>query len=508
MHLNFCNRVRTVSKDFIFDNYDHWGFKLYFTVLLIFKANLSISAPIPVEISWREAPGKDQTYLIEISDDSKFGTSVFKSEVRGHKLKWESPKEAVYHWRVNPMSRISKDGAEVSSFASGSFAAIEPVSAPSAVGENSSDSPAKTVELKWSEVDGATAYYLNIQANGIFKSRLVSLKPSSSIMRTSDPQAIQVQIRAVNSNSRIAKDAISHFDPGFVIVKEQPVTQSQQPREMIVGDQPIPAPEPPKIELVPLPSAPGPIQFDPSGKTVHYIEDDSIPELRLSEVVLGIYGGTENTFASQKQISRHSKQSVSGGFLTLRTVPLQPLHLFAEATGHGRQAKWKSELGVESSGQPISSYIGQVGLGVDLFFRNPNRRHTLVLEVRGAMLQTPMIPFESPFQGENLDQIQSQLIGGGAWYRWTVRRWGIGLNAAKLVQSTERSKTNDTVIDQWGGYLAVDPTKYMTLLIGGQSRVLYIARCHKVESDCQNNGTSVTRSSLVNGYLGLGYVFY
>ncbi|MCX6127099.1 MAG: hypothetical protein NTV34_20440, partial [Proteobacteria bacterium] len=232
---------------------------------------------------------------------------------------------------------------------------------------------------------------------------------------------------------------------------------------------------------------------------------------RVNEVLVGIYGGRENLRTSKgPTLVRSSKGNLSAGFLSLRTIPLVGFQLLAQADGHGREANWKDADGRSAGSQPISTGLGTVGVGFDTFFKNPNRRHQLVLEVRGALGRFPSLPVDaSPEitdQSLGLKMNEVQLAGGGLWYRWTLGPWGLGAFGSMMVQSASRKDTNDATLDEWGGFLAFDPLKYVTVQVGGRSRIFSMARCSKDQLRCVTEGTAKTSMSQSMGFLGLGYV--
>lgn len=463
------------------------------------QAESQPAAGIACRLSWLGGGKPYDQYVVEISDDSRFGTSLLKTTVKELFLTWTAPKEGVFHWRLTPESRLqAAHGAEVSSLASGSFVAVH--------GQAPGLQP---LTLQWTPDPDALAYFVVVtDAQGVSR-RSVSFKPSFLLVRPASASFVEVLVRARGSNKNRVPDAVHHFDPGLTIGGQR--TQEPLQREMIVGNEPIPAPEPPA--MLPLPEPPRPV--DLNAATIRTIEDPTIPEERISEVMLTLEVGRDRFYASQKSISRSAATATTGAGFLMRTVPVTWLHLFAEAHGHGAQVTWvKDDDTSYQSAQPVSVYVAEAGLGVDLFFRNPNRRHSLVLECRGGMGQIPVIPFESTLQNPakfsngDLKQEVFQVVGPGVSYRWTVRGYGIGLHASELIQATKRTEDNHARLRQWGGYVSWDPTKYVALRIGGTNRMVDLARCAETDSLCQTDGTSVAGLTWNSGYVGLGYVFY
>jgi hypothetical protein len=483
----------------------HFGLTLLFFCFLHLILHLMLMANsgyaeeasgIPCAISWAEGPKKGDRYVVEISDDPRFGTSLLKETVAATKLIWNAPKEQVYHWRVIPEGRLKAAGAaEVSSLASGSFIAIRPYEAG-----------AQPVKLEWTaDLDAASYFVVATDSNGTSR-RLVSFKPNYLLVRSATPLMVTVLTRSKSGSSRRVPEAVHRFDPGLHIVGA-PEVKTEAPREMIVGNEPIPAPEPPP--LLPIPEAPKPVAIDLETKTEY--DDPAVPDERLSELMLLAHYGRFSISSSKRSASRTAKAQAPGAGFSMRTVPSTFFHLFAEGFGSGFKVHWEDQNGLESRDeQPLSIVDGEAGLGIDLLFRNPNRRHILALELRGAMIQTPSLAFEPPFEANftELVQISSVLVGPGLWYRWTAQGYGIGLHGTLLNQATGRSEFQNARMTAWGGYFSVDPTKNLALKAGGLQRRVTTAKCASNDLVCQADGVVDSEIASISGYIGLGYVFY
>lgn len=473
-----------------------WGTLI---ILTFFYANCGFAATIPVTLTWLPSPGRTPKYMIEISDDSRFGTSTAKTEVSGNHLLWQAPKEGVYHWRVTPMDRMkpaadAKEMVETSSIASGSFLVLD--AGPEA---------AEPVTIRWSDDPSVIAYHLKIQEDGRDTRVLVSLVPTYNLLRSAKPLALQIIPRGKSSTNKIAKDAVARFDPNLQIVPkvEAPPAAPPPARELLVGDQPIPQEQPHVYEA--LPAAPAAVVFEEPVR-----DEVLLPENRVMELLVAGFYGTEKTYsASGPLTTRLSEGNAVGGMISYRAIPVPGLHLQASGTMHARKASWKDQNNVEVTTQQTSTYFGEVGVGGDVFFRNPNRRHQLVLDVRGAMASSYDLPYETAdLASLNLKSQDLQLWGGGLWYRWTARRWGLGGHAAALVQTVNRKRDNDASLNEWGLFASVDPVAYVTISLGAWSRHTIVRRCSSDTAVCAANGASAARTRLNAGYLGVGYVIY
>ena len=469
-------------------------------ILTIFCANAGLAAAIPVTLTWFQPQGRANKYVIEISDDSRFGTSTAKTEVSGNTLLWQAPKEGVYHWRVTPADRIkpsadAKEMVETSSVASGSFLVID-----------AGPETAEPVTIRWSDDPSVTAYHLKIQEDGHDARVLVSLVPTYNLVRNAKPQAVQIIPRSKSSTNKIAKDAVARFDPNLQIVPKVEAPRVAPPppaRELVVGDQPIPQEEPHVYEA--LPAAPAPVVFNEQAR-----DEVLLPENRVMELLVAGYYGTEKTYSASGPITtRLSQGNAVGGMLSYRAVPISGLHLQASGMMHARTATWKDQNKQDVISQQTNTYFGEVGVGWDLFFRNPNRRHQLVLDVRGALASSYDLPYQTTDIGSlTLKNQDLQLWGGGLWYRWTARRWGLGGHVASLVQTINRKRDNDSSLNEWGLFASVDPIPYLTVSMGSLARNTIVRRCSSDAAVCEANGASAARTSLAAGYLGVGYVIY
>ncbi len=499
MQMFYFKRAATLAKGEPIDKF--LSNILYFigVILINICANIAQAAAIPVTLTWFQSEGRPKKYLIEISDDARFGTTTAKTEVEANRLNWQAPKEGVYHWRVTPVTSPNPADSkgqmvEISSVASGSFVAIDAATV-------SSD----PVELRWSDDRAVTAYHLKIQEEGKDSGVIVSLLPNYKLARRSKAIAIQIVPHTGSNNNKVARDAVTRFDPNLTIVPKN-LDQSSvavPTRELIVADQPIPENEAKSFEALPPP--PSEIVLKNSS-----FEEVILPENRVMELLVGIYSGTDKAFSARGATeTRYSKGNISGGMVSFRVIPVPGLHLQASGNANGRQANWRNENNMEIVSQPTSSYFGEVGVGWDVFFRNPNRRHQLVLDIRGAMTSIYDMPVESmDLASLNLKRQDLQLWGGGAWYRWTARKWGAGGHVATMVQTTNRSNNNDSGLDEWSLFVSVDPKPFMTFSAGAMSRLTVVRRCSTDATLCSANGVAAARSSMIAGYLGLGYVVY
>lgn len=487
MRTHFKTRAGTLAKEFGFYNHNNMR-RLLLAVVLILCAN-GAQAAIPVQIQWLMGPQRSMTYIVEVSADPTFAKILSQAEAKTNTYIWLAEQEGVYHWRVTPQSRLIKKSAEMpametSSFASGSFVVLE-------AGANEIE----PVRLKWTADPAVTAYHLRIQEDAREARVLVSLTPGFTLQRSAKPMAVQVYPHAA-STTKAAPRAMSRMDPGLVLIKPTPV----------VAPPVIAEPEQKEaVPLQPLPAAPATVQFYDRPK--EYL---LLPENRVMELTAAVYSGPEKIFATKGAVaSRYSRENVTGGLLTYRGVPTPGLHILAEGTAHSHKATWSDQSDANISSQNVSPYLAQVGVGWDLFFRNPNRRHQLVAELRGAMGQMVYLPVEEEdFSSTHLKTTDTQMWGVGGWYRWSARRWGAGLHVTHLVQTVDRSDSSDASLEQWGGFFSMDPIPYLTVQAGSFSRLSTVKRCSKYETICQRDGASQARASLVAGYLGLGYVLY
>lgn len=495
----FCfKRAGTLTKGEPIDKFLSKVSYVICVVLINSYANIAQAAAIPVTLTWFQPQARAGQYLIEISDDARFGTSVAKTEVSTNRLNWQAPKEGVYHWRVTPIARLDPAAAkdqmvETSSVASGSFVAID--SGP----ENS-----EPVALRWSDDPSITAYHLKIQEDGRDARVTVSLLPNSKVIRGPKPLVIQVVPHSGSNTHKIARGAVARFDPNLTIVPKIPEAPLVLPsRELIVGDQPNPKEETKPYEALPPPPSEVVLKSAPR-------EEVLLPENRVMELLVSAYFGTEKNYsASGPTATRYAKGNVSGGMLSYRAIPFPGLHLQARGHAHGRQSNWRDENGANVIDQQTSSYFGEVGIGWDVMFRNPNRRHQLVFDIRGAMTSIYDMPVETvDLASPNLKRQDLQLWGGGMWYRWTARQWGAGGHVASMVQTTNRSDHNDSGLNEWNLFLAVDPKPFMTISLGAMNRLTVARRCSTDATSCATNGVAAARSSLIAGYVGLGYVIY
>lgn len=482
-------------------------------LMVIFYANAGWATPIPVTVSWLKSDSKTSGYRVEVSDDARFGRVLLTTDVNSNQLQWQAPHEGVYHWRVTPLDRIEsapspRQNVESSQFASGSFVAVaakvERAQSPSSPADLMPPSD-DTIHLKWSEALGVTAYYIYIQRAAGPETKVVSLKNEYRIPREATSLAIRIAPHSSKNNSHKAPGAIHRFDPGLVLVKAVPTSVAASPALLVADDV---RGDEPRVEPLPPPPPPAPVSL----QAVAFTENE-FPEHRVSEIVLGIYGGRDKTYATQgSALVRSSAGTVSGGRLSARVIPMVGLHLMAQVDGHGRQAQWKDANDLAAGSQPLSSFLGQAGIGFDTFLKNPNRRHQLVLELRGAMGRVPYIPTgDEPFATDatlSLKTVHTQVAGGGVWYRWTANRWGVSLHAVRMVQAVGRSDTQDATIDESGGYVSMDPMRFVTIQLGAWSRFSTIIECAKTAEVCDARGPSKTRSSQIFSYLGLGYVLY
>lgn len=470
------------------------------TFLIIFYANLAAAAAIPVTLTWFQPQGRFNKYVVEISDDAKFGTTNAKTDVVGNTFLWQAPKEGVYHWRVAPAERLNtadtkNQTVETSSVASGSFFVLD-------AGAESGE----PVAVRWSDDPSVTAYHLRIQEDGRDARVAISLVPTYNFVRGAKAIAVQIIPRGKSSSSKIAKDAVARFDPNLEIVVKAPEPKVVPPppaRELVVGNEPIPQDQPHLYEA--LPAAPAPVVFNEQPR-----EEMLLPENHVLELLVAGYYGTEKTYSARGPLTtRQERGNAAGGMLSYRAVPISGLHLQANGALHGRNVTWRDQDRLNTVSQQTSSYFGEVGVGWDLFFRNPNRRHQLVLDIRGAMTSIYDMAYETnDFASENLKRLDLQLWGGGLWYRWTAKRWGLGGHLASMVQTVNRSHDNDSGLNEWSVFASFDPRAYVTISMGAMSRLTVARRCSSDAAICSVMGASAARNNIVASYLGVGYVVY
>ena len=489
---------QTVTKPIGVRKFACGGGWLFLSILLIFCAILTqapvaraeSASTIPVVVSWPQPETNGKSYLIEISNDARFGTTLLRTQITGTSLPWAAPAEGVYHWRVIPQDRIQEAGVESSNFASGSFIAVA-----------QSSTPGQEMPITWSVVPGVNSYYIHMQESSpVSQHMAASVVAKYTVVRSASPMMVYIEPHGGTARAGV----VSHFDPGLRIVKAEPVKVDATPRELVVGNVPLPEPvEAPKLE--PLPPAPAPVEFSSGPR-----EEILYPDGRGLELLLGVLAGTEKIYGNKGPTATLlSRNQVVGAMAQFRTIPTEGLHVGASGTYHLHRAEWKDQDGVRHVAQNLTRYAASATLGWDLLSRLKDRKHQLVLEARGSMTKMYHLPVAyEDLDMEGMKGEDVMLVGGGGWYRWSMKRYGAGIFGSRVVQPVGRSSENDASIDEFGAFVAIDAPPSFTVNIGGMSRLTILTKCSSNVTSCKEQGFAATRLSEIMGWLSIGYVLY
>jgi hypothetical protein len=481
------SRMVTLAKLSRFYNLMRRLIAVFILGLLNLYAIPAVGDGIEVTLVLEQLINQKREIVFEAAEDSGFSSIVSTVKSPNHTVTWRAPREGVYHWRVSAdVQPSSQHSVEVSAIASGSIIVLN--------GKGALPDP---VEIRWTQESGVSTSLIDFSLKGETVKTFYSAKPNLTFFRLDAPFVVRIAPHRRAATKRQLKNQVlvSRLDSGLAIVRKDLAA---------IVPAPEPVPDAPKPEFIPLPPAPPAIDLMKDNDDG---EDLASYETRSLEVLLGIYAAQDRLYAAKSGVNYTSKLRPSGAFGSLKVIPAVGLELMASASAHGAEAKWKSTDGRADVVENVSLYLAEVGAGFDTFLKNPNRRHRLTLEVRGAIAGLPHLPVNEEDLGKSgFVSTDLQMVGLGSSYRWSVKRWSVGLEAVTYMQSADRSGTNDAALEQWSGFVSFDPVKSLTMRASGFSRLTRVVRCSASAAVCDRDGSAATRSAMVGGGFSLGYV--
>lgn len=494
--------------------------------LTILSANPVLGSTLTVELGQSLPALKNLLGELQISPDSSFMNIILTRELSSTRsLEWEAPSEGVYHWRVvaalkssqvaNPSGEGMIQGIERSTSASGTFGVL------AAKGQRPDP-----VQLKWSRLVGDSSDHYRVHLNAkSTKATYNAMRSDFTFRRLAEPFVVTVsqgsksQTRLKKKNIRAAPEVISRLDTGFIFphlsktVSAQPLTGVEESKFVqVVDDQPaVPAtPSAPAAVTAPEVTPPVAAKTIPEKEAVMPSEERF--ETRFSEAYVDFFGGVEKIYGVRSGPFTRSKDTVFGGGANIRVWPVPGFSISGRLLGgSGQRELGFYEADDQGASQSRSTHLStgmmDFGLGVDLFFFNPNRRHQLMVEVKGGIVKSANLPAEVQDDTRpTLVDLNSQVMGLSAEYRWNLKRWHLGMSGATFVQAADRSENRDTTVDELQGFAGFDSSEIMSIRLGYLSRLTRVLRCSVVKQTCKDLGKSVSRFNLQGLSVGVGYV--